>query len=137
MLQKEVVDRMAAIPGSKKFGRLSIMLGCYLEIEALFEVEPQAFEPPPAVTSSVVRLRPFVPDKYAINDAGLLSSLVATAFSQRRKTLRNALKSMVSTDDLEALQINAGLRPENVPVADWVALANRLATKSDFNAITR
>jgi 16S rRNA (adenine1518-N6/adenine1519-N6)-dimethyltransferase len=78
-----------------------------------------------------------VPDKYAINDAGLLSSLVATAFSQRRKTLRNALKSMVSTDDLEALQINAGLRPENVPVADWVALANRLATKSDFNAITR
>ncbi len=131
MLQKEVVERMAASPGSKKFGRLSIMLGCYLEIDALFDVDRWAFDPPPAVTSAVVRLRPFVPDKYAITDPGLLSSVVSTAFGQRRKTLRNSLKTLVSPDDFTALGIDAGLRAENLPISDWVALANRLDTNAD------
>ncbi len=127
MLQKEVVDRMAAGPGSKAYGRLSIMLGCYLDIEALFDVDAYAFEPPPEVTSSVVRLTPRPDDEIDIHDPDRLSRIVATAFSQRRKTLRNALKTVASEEDLAALQIDPGLRPENVAVEDWVALANRLA----------
>lgn len=130
MLQKEVVDRMAASPGSKAYGRLTIMLGCYFEIEALFDVDRLAFEPPPAVTSAVVRLRPFPGNAVGPDDPKLLSKILATAFSQRRKTLRNALKTAVEPADLEATGIDAGLRPENVAIADWVALANRLAART-------
>lgn len=133
MLQKEVVDRMAAEPGSKKYGRLSIMLGCYLDIDALFDVDRLAFDPPPAVTSAVVRLRPKTgDDTYDIKDEKYLTQLVATAFSQRRKTVRNALKKLVSEEELESLRIDPALRPENIPVSDWVALANRMATKTDI-----
>ncbi len=135
MLQKEVVDRIVAGPGSKAFGRLSIMLGCHLEVAALFDVDRSAFEPPPRVISAVVRLCPA--DTYRIADAGLLSRIVATAFSQRRKTLRNALKRVVREDDLAALRIDPGLRPENIAIADWVALANRLAESTDNSARTR
>ncbi len=130
MLQKEVVDRMAAGPGSKAFGRLTIMLGCYLDIEALFDVDRLAFDPPPAVTSAVVRLRPRPDASVQIDDIKLLSSLVAAAFSQRRKTLRNALKAHASEEDLHALDIDPGLRPENIAISDWVALANHLASKN-------
>mgnify|MGYP003672534406 CR=1 FL=1 len=132
MLQKEVVDRMAAAPGSKKYGRLSIMLGCYLDIDALFDVDRLAFDPPPAVTSAVVRLRPMAGGAYDIRNEQLLTQLVAAAFSQRRKTVRNALKKLVSEEELESLQIDPALRPENIPVSDWVALANRMATKTDI-----
>ena len=134
MLQKEVVDRMAAGPGSKAYGRLSIMLGCFFDIEALFDVDAEAFEPPPAVTSAVVRLVPLPDEDIGILDPGLLSAVVAKAFSQRRKTLRNALSGVCAEDDLDSLQIDSGLRPENVSVADWVALANRLATGTDKGA---
>ncbi len=130
MLQKEVVDRMAANPGSKAFGRLTIMLGCYFDIEALFDVDRLAFDPPPAVTSAVVRLRPRPEASVRIGDSQLLSSLVAAAFSLRRKTLRNALKGHASEEDLHALDIDPGLRPENIAISDWVALANRLASKN-------
>jgi 16S rRNA (adenine1518-N6/adenine1519-N6)-dimethyltransferase len=129
MLQKEVVDRMAAEPGSKAFGRLTIMLGCYLDIEALFDVDRQAFEPPPKVTSAVVRMRPLPADIIDIRDGQMLSKIVAAAFSQRRKTLRNALRDHASEEDLYTLDIDPGLRPENVAVPDWVALANHLAEK--------
>ena len=127
MLQKEVVARMAAAPGSKAYGRLTIMLGCYFEIEALFDVDRLAFEPPPAVTSAVVRLRPLPDDAIDLDDRALLSKILASAFSQRRKTLRNALKTVAEPELLEDLGIDAGLRPENVSIADWVRLANRLA----------
>ena len=129
MLQKEVVDRMAADPGSKAFGRLTIMLGCYLDIEALFDVDREAFDPPPKVTSAVVRLRPLPSDFYDIHDGKVLARIVAAAFSQRRKTLRNALSEHASEEDLHALDIDSGLRPENVAIPDWVALANHLAEK--------
>lgn len=129
MLQKEVVDRMAANPGSKAFGRLTIMLGCYLDIEALFDVDRLAFDPPPAVTSAVVRLRP-KSGIIDIVDGQLLSGLVAAAFSQRRKTLRNAVKTYASEKELQALNIDPGLRPENIAIPDWVALANHLALKN-------
>lgn len=127
MLQKEVVDRLAAAPGSKSYGRLTIMLGCRMEVEPLFEVPASAFLPPPKVTSAMVRLRPRPEGEIAIGDEAVLSRTVAQAFSQRRKTIRNAIKGMAATDDLEAVGIDPGSRPEEVPVRTWVALANRLA----------
>ena len=130
MLQKEVVDRMAASPGSKAYGRLGIMLGCYLNIEPLFDVPPEAFSPPPEVISSVVRLDPLPPDTYSIIDDAALSTLVATAFMQRRKTLRNSLKKEADATDFDAVGIDAGLRPEQISIVDYVRLSNHLRTKS-------
>ncbi len=127
MLQKEVVDRIAAEPGTKAYGRLTIMLGCHFEAEALFDVPPEAFDPPPAVNSAVVRLRPLSDGALEIDDAAMLKRLVATAFSQRRKTLRNALKSMVEPIDLDVVGIDPTLRPEDVEIPLLVALANHLA----------
>ncbi len=127
MLQKEVVDRMAASPGTKEYGRLTIMLGCRMTVEPLFDVPPEAFSPPPKVTSAVVRLRPRPRGDIAVRDTRALSALVARAFSQRRKTLRNALKGAVDPADLEALGIDPVARPETVPPKEWIALANRLA----------
>ena len=126
MLQKEVVDRMAAGPGSKTYGRLSIMLGCYFEIEALFDVDRQAFDPPPDVTSAIVRLVPLPAATYEIRDADHLSRLVATAFSQRRKTVRNALRKVADEAHLEAAGIDPGLRPEAISIAEYVCLSNTL-----------
>ena len=130
MLQKEVVDRMAAQPGSKAYGRLGIMLGCHLNIEALFDVPPESFDPPPEVNSAIVRLDPLPPDTFEIHDEPGLSSLVATAFMQRRKTLRNALKSAADASDFDAVGIDAGLRPEQVSIHEYVRLSNHLRAKS-------
>ena len=130
MLQKEVVDRMAAEPGSKAYGRLGIMLGCHLSVEPLFDVPPEAFSPPPEVTSAVVRLDPLPPGSFHIADEAGLSTLVATAFMQRRKTLRNALKGKADAADLAAVGIDGGLRPEQVSIRAYVALSNHLHGKS-------
>lgn len=130
MLQKEVVDRMTAAPGSKAYGRLGIMLGCYLGIERLFDVPPEAFDPPPEVNSAVVRLDPLPPGTYEIDDAAALSALVAKAFMQRRKTLRNALRGIVDMTDFEVVGIDPGLRAEQVAIADFVRLGNHLERKS-------
>ncbi len=129
MLQKEVVDRMTAGPGSKAYGRLGIMLGCHLSVEALFDVGPQCFDPPPAVMSAIVRLTPLGDDRPAIDDEKLLSRLVATAFSQRRKTVRNALKTLLDETELRTLGIDPGKRPETIPVSDYVALANYVSRR--------
>lgn len=130
MLQKEVVERMAAQPGSKAYGRLGIMLGCYLRVESLFDVPPEAFDPPPDVNSAVVRLDPLPPGTLTIEDENGLSSLVAAAFMQRRKTLRNALRSAADADDFAAVGIDPGLRPEQVSIDQYVALSNYLRNKS-------
>lgn len=130
MLQKEVVDRMAAGPGSKAYGRLGIMLGCHLHIESLFDVPPEAFDPPPEVTSAVVRLDPLSTGTFDIKDEAGLSTLVSTAFMQRRKTLRNSLKRSVEATDFEAVGIDPGLRPEQISIADYVRLSNHLRQKS-------
>lgn len=130
MLQKEVVDRMAASPGSKAYGRLGIMLGCHLNIESLFDVPREAFEPPPEVTSAVVRLDPLPPGTFDIQDEAGLSTLVSTAFMQRRKTLRNSLKKSVEAIDFEAVGIDASQRPEQISIGDYVRLSNHLRQKS-------
>ena len=128
MLQKEVVDRMAASPGSKAYGRLGIMLGCHLNIESLFDVDKSAFDPPPEVTSAVVRLDPLPPGTFDIKDQALLSRLVTNAFMKRRKTIRNALKDHVDVTDLAAVDIDPGLRPEQISIAKFVELSNHLTS---------
>ncbi|MGB5512766.1 MAG: rRNA adenine dimethyltransferase family protein, partial [Woeseiaceae bacterium] len=123
-------ERMAAAPGSKTYGRLGIMLGCHLQIESLFNVDRLAFSPPPDVTSAVVRLDPLPQGTYTICDNAALSTLVTTAFMQRRKTLRNALKKLADAEDFAAVGIDAGQRPEQIAIADYVALSNHLCQKS-------
>jgi len=129
MLQKEVVDRMAAGPGSKAYGRLGIMLGCHLNIESLFDVDSSAFDPPPAVTSAVVRLDPLPPATYDIQNEALLSTLVTHAFMKRRKTIRNSLRDDVEISDLEAVGIDPGLRPEQISIQKYVELSNHMASR--------
>jgi 16S rRNA (adenine1518-N6/adenine1519-N6)-dimethyltransferase len=124
MLQKEVVERMAAAPGSGDYGRLSVMLQVKCEVEWLLDVPPEAFSPPPKVDSAVVRLRPHTTPRYNCKDEKRLQSLLTTAFNMRRKTLRNALKGMGSPEQFDAAGIDLTLRPEEVDVATWVQLSN-------------
>ncbi len=127
MLQKEVVERICAAPGSKDFGRLTVMLGCRMEAVPLFEVPPEAFSPPPRVTSAVIRMRPLVPGYFAIANPLQLERIVRAAFSKRRKTLRNALQGLVTATDIVAVGLDPACRPEQIGIADWVALANRIS----------
>jgi len=127
MLQKEVVNRMAAEPGNKSYGRLTIMLGCHLQVQPLFDVDPAAFSPPPKVMSTVVALRPFPECPFDISDHGIFSALVTKAFNQRRKTVQNALKGMADKGQLIAAGIDPSSRPEQIPIDRWAALANLLA----------
>ena len=128
MLQKEVVDRMAAPPGSKVYGRLSVMLQAYCRVEALFIVPPGAFRPPPKVDSAVVRLVPRDASEVGIDDPALFARVVRDAFGQRRKTLRNALSQVCDAAAITAAGIRPELRAEQLPVADFVRLANALTT---------
>lgn len=124
MLQKEVVQRMAAAPGGKDFGRLSVMLQWRYAIEALFEVPPACFEPPPRVDSAVVRMTPLAAPPLA--DAALLGEIVAVAFSQRRKLLRHTLGRCLDERGATA-PFDVRRRAEEVPVEEYVALARALA----------
>ena len=124
MLQREVVDRLAATPGSRDFGRLTVMIGVSLAVARLFDVPPDAFEPPPAVMSALVRLAPLPAGSIEAHDRAVLAGLVQKAFGQRRKTLRNALRGHADEHELAAAGIDPGLRAEQVPIERWVALAN-------------
>ena len=124
MLQKEVVDRMAAAPGSKVYGRLSVMLQAYCTVTALFKVPPGAFRPPPKVDSAVVRLVPHPPAQVGIDDPRRFAEIVRAAFGQRRKTLRNAVGSVCTTDEILAAGIDPQARAEQLAVADFIRLSN-------------
>ncbi|WP_312704826.1 16S rRNA (adenine(1518)-N(6)/adenine(1519)-N(6))-dimethyltransferase RsmA [Stenotrophomonas lactitubi] len=124
MLQKEVVDRMAAGPGSKVFGRLSVMLQAYCEVTSLLVVPPGAFRPPPKVDSAVVRLIPRDPATINIKDHKRFADVVKAAFGQRRKTLRNALNNVVSAEQFVAAGVRPDARAEQLDVAEFIALAN-------------
>lgn len=124
MLQKEVVDRMAAGPGSKVFGRLSVMLQAYCEVTSLFVVPPGAFRPPPKVDSAVVRLIPRDSATINIKDHKRFADVVRAAFGQRRKTLRNALNNVVSAEQFVAAGVRPDARAEQLDVAEFIALAN-------------
>lgn len=128
MLQKEVVDRMAAAPGSEHYGRLTVMLAPWVKIEPLFDIGPGAFKPPPRVVSTVVRLTPHE-QPLQIGDRRHFATVVGAAFSQRRKTLRNSLKPFLDIEDIVAAGIDPGLRAEVLSPAEFVALSSRLAAK--------
>ena len=127
MLQKEVVDRMAAAPGSKVYGRLSVMLQAICEVVPLFDVPPAAFRPPPKVDSAVVRLLPRPPAEIGIADPALFERLVRDAFGQRRKTLRNAVQALCSAEQISAAGLRPELRAEQVGVAEFIKLSNSLS----------
>ncbi len=126
MLQLEVVERMAAEPSTKNYGRLSIMAQYYCKVEKLFKVPSSAFSPPPKVESAIVKLAPYPEPPFAVKDPKHLEGLVKQAFSQRRKTLRNNLKTLLSDSDLELLGINPGLRPENISLEDYARICRFL-----------
>ncbi|HTV94432.1 MAG TPA: 16S rRNA (adenine(1518)-N(6)/adenine(1519)-N(6))-dimethyltransferase RsmA [Steroidobacteraceae bacterium] len=125
MLQKEVVDRMSAAPGGKQYGRLTVMLAAYAQVEALFDVGPGAFHPQPRVWSAIVRLRPQLEPRFAIGSDAALKCLVSAAFSQRRKTLRNGLKGLLGAQDIEACGIDPQARPQTLAPAQFGRLAAR------------
>lgn len=124
MLQKEVVDRLAAKSGDDAYGRLSIMVQYHCEVTSLFYVPPSAFYPPPQVDSSVVRLVPHRKLPHEAKNYDHFSHIVRTAFSHRRKTLRNCLKNIISDEDWEKVGIDPHLRPEQLNVGDYVRLSN-------------
>jgi 16S rRNA (adenine1518-N6/adenine1519-N6)-dimethyltransferase len=130
MLQKEVVQRLAAIPGGGDWGRLSIMVQYHCRVEHLFDVGPGAFNPPPKVDSAIVRLVPHERLPHPAQDPQMLERVVREAFNQRRKTLRNTLRRLLDVHDIEAAGIDPGLRPEQLDLAAFVRLADRLAQRA-------
>jgi 16S rRNA (adenine1518-N6/adenine1519-N6)-dimethyltransferase len=129
MLQKEVVERMAAGPGSKTYGRLSVMLQLRCTVEALFEVPPESFRPPPKVDSAVVRLVPRAAKDLPQVDSGTLDRVVRAAFGQRRKTLSNALRDLLGADDFAAAGIDAKARAEQLAPSEFVTLVRHMEAK--------
>jgi 16S rRNA (adenine1518-N6/adenine1519-N6)-dimethyltransferase len=123
MLQKEVVDRMGATHGNKDYGRLTVMLQSRVTVEPLFLVPPGSFTPAPKVDSAIVRLTPLTPEQIPPHSRERLDQIVRAAFQQRRKTLRNALSGVVSSEALEQAGIDPGLRAEQVSVAEFMKLA--------------
>ncbi len=121
MLQKEVIDRIVAAPGTREYGRLTVMLAPWLETERLFDVGPGAFSPPPQVWSSVARLR--VRSAAAFEVSPSFAKVVLAAFTQRRKTLRNALRALVEPELLERVGIDPGARPDTLAPERYAALA--------------
>ena len=127
MLQLEVVDRICATPGSKNYGRLSVMSQYYCNATKLFKVPASAFNPQPKVESAIVRLVPLVAPQYEALDPQLLETVVRTAFSQRRKTIQNSLKSILAKPLLEQVGIDGSRRPETMSLHEYVIICNALA----------
>lgn len=130
MLQKEVVERLAAEPGGGDWGRLSIMVQYHCRVEHLFNVGPGAFNPPPKVDSAIVRLVPHETLPHPAKDHRLLERIVREAFNQRRKTLRNTLKALLDAESIEAAGVDGSLRPEQLDLAAFVRLADQLAART-------
>ena len=126
MLQLEVVDRLAASPGGKDWGRLGIMAQYHCAVDKLFEVPPEAFNPRPKVRSAIVRLAPWQESPWASCDTQKLREVVQTAFGQRRKTLRNNLKGLIDTTRLEALDIDPGARAETLELSQFIEITTAI-----------
>jgi 16S rRNA (adenine1518-N6/adenine1519-N6)-dimethyltransferase len=126
MLQKEVVERMAAPPGTRVYGRLTVMLAYHCRVERLFLAGPGAFTPHPRVWSAFVRLTPYLDEPVAVADERALNRVVARAFSARRKTLRNALKGLLGESDIRALGIAPDARPDTLTLDQYAHLSNTL-----------
>ncbi len=126
MLQKEVVDRIASSPGNKHYGRLSVMIQTFCDVQALFEVPPYAFEPAPKVDSAIIRLQPDAKFEKQVDDFTAYEKLLRQAFSQRRKTLKNTLKNTCSVEQMESAGIHPTQRAEELSVTDFVTLYNAI-----------
>lgn len=129
MLQKEVVDRLLALPGDTNYGRLSVMTQYHCQITSILEVPPASFSPAPKVDSEVVRLVPHASLPHPVPDLRLLSRLTALAFNQRRKTIRNSLSALLAAGELQALGVNPALRAQNITLAQYSQIACYLAEK--------
>ncbi len=130
MLQKEVIERMAASPGDSAFNRLSIMVQRYCEVVPLLEIPPQSFDPAPKVMSQFVRLIPYHGNPYGIESDQCFFDVVKEAFSMKRKMLRNNLKGMLSEEEIISLGIDPKVRAENLAIEDFVTLSNYIAKRS-------
>ena len=128
MLQKEVVDRIAAAPGSGQYGRLSIMVQYRCKVTPLFNIGPGAFQPAPKVESAFVRLQPWKTLPVTVRDEVMLGRIVQQAFGQRRKTLRNALRGMLDEAQIRSLDIDPAARAEVLGIADFARLADLATT---------
>jgi 16S rRNA (adenine1518-N6/adenine1519-N6)-dimethyltransferase len=123
-----VVDRICSSPGSKKYGKLSVMMQYYCATEWLFDVSPGSFSPVPKVTSAIIRLVPHATPTVVVNDVKAFNKVVTQAFSQRRKTVRNSLKSLINENTMIELGVNPNARAETLSLADFARLGNRIAT---------
>ena len=128
MLQREVIARMAAEPGSRAYGRLTVMLSPWVQVERLFDVGPGAFQPPPRVWSAVARLTVRAEPAFPISAS--FPAVVAAAFSHRRKTLRNALRGLVTAEQIESCGVDPSTRPETVSPALFNAIAGAVKLPS-------
>jgi 16S rRNA (adenine1518-N6/adenine1519-N6)-dimethyltransferase len=128
MLQWEVVQRLAASTGDEHYGRLGIMTQYYCHVEPLFTVPPGAFTPAPKVNSAIVRLTPYETLPLPADDLSCLQNVVRTAFNQRRKTLKNSLRSLITATELEALSMDINARPETLSLAEYVMIANAISS---------
>ena len=131
MLQREMVERMVAEPDTAAYGRLSVALQYRFDLEKVLDVGPDAFYPQPKVNSAVVRMTPRVKIEPKAADEALFARIVTTAFSQRRKTLRNTLRNVLELADYEALEIDPGARAETLSVLDFVNIANRVGAQDN------
>ena len=129
MLQKEVVERLAAGPGCSDYGRLGIMAQYYCKVEPLFIVGPGSFNPPPKVDSAIVRLVPYDELPHPAKDTKILQQVVREAFSMRRKTIRNTLKNLLNADEIAELGLDTSLRPERLSLQDYVKVADAVYDK--------
>ncbi|OGV34548.1 MAG: 16S rRNA (adenine(1518)-N(6)/adenine(1519)-N(6))-dimethyltransferase [Legionellales bacterium RIFCSPHIGHO2_12_FULL_35_11] len=122
MIQKEVADRIAASPGCKTYGRLTVMIQCFYDVENIIDVEPHAFYPAPKVQSTVIRLTPHKIPLINKNSFSNLENLIRQAFAMRRKTIANNLKSIISAADLQTLNIDPTTRPEQISINDYLKI---------------
>lgn len=129
MLQREVVARLASAPGEPDYGRLGIMTQYHCRVEPLFDVPREAFTPRPRITSTIVRLVPHDHPPYPARDPQALQTVVRTAFTRRRKTLKNALKGLITEDDIRQAELDPGQRPETLALPEFVRLSDILARK--------
>lgn len=131
MLQKEVVDRICAQPGSKKYGRLSVMMQYYCQVEHLFDVPPESFSPKPKVMSAIFKLTPHSEPPFSVENINDLNKLVIQAFSQRRKTIRNSLSKLMDESDITKLGIDSNLRAESLSLENFIQLSNQLSRQGN------
>jgi len=129
MLQKELVNRICANPGTKKYGRLTVMSQYYCSAESLFDVPPESFDPAPKVDSAVIKFIPHETPPVKVNSIAVLNKVVTQAFSQRRKTLRNSLKSLIAESEIEALSIDPTLRAESISLEGFAKLSNLMTDR--------